>query len=208
MGTSSSERVIASSPASVESPLLAARDDAGLGIARRRRVDAVVALNVQRPAPARGRQRRVALGAATAVADGPAEPPVGPLSPSSTAHALATVSGAAARGEFWRLAAEAGVRRRVAPHKLRHAQALELARESVPLNIVSAPARPCQSRHHLDPPPRDPSEEIINAVRTRCPPIMSASAVDRVCTNLDSGSVNMRFRSALRNARRSGARPG
>jgi integrase len=38
-------------------------------------------------------------------------------------------SGAAVRGEFRRLAAEAGVRRRFAPHQLRHAHALELARE-------------------------------------------------------------------------------
>jgi site-specific recombinase XerD len=45
-------------------------------------------------------------------------------------------SGAAVRGEFRRLAAEAGVRRRFAPHQLRHAHALELAREGVPLNII------------------------------------------------------------------------
>jgi integrase len=40
-----------------------------------------------------------------------------------------------AGGEFRRLAAEAGVRRRFAPHRLR-AHALELAREGVPLNII------------------------------------------------------------------------
>jgi site-specific recombinase XerD len=34
------------------------------------------------------------------------------------------------------LAARAGVRRRFAPHQLRHAHALELAREGVPLNII------------------------------------------------------------------------
>jgi site-specific recombinase XerD len=45
-------------------------------------------------------------------------------------------SGAAVRGEFRRLAASAGVRRRFAPHQLRHAHALELAREGVPLNII------------------------------------------------------------------------
>jgi site-specific recombinase XerD len=44
-------------------------------------------------------------------------------------------SGAAVRGEFRRLAVLAGVRRRFAPHQLRHAHALELAREGVPLNI-------------------------------------------------------------------------
>jgi site-specific recombinase XerD len=45
-------------------------------------------------------------------------------------------SGAAVRSEFRRLAARAGVRRRFAPHQLRHAPALELAREGVALNII------------------------------------------------------------------------
>jgi site-specific recombinase XerD len=85
-------------------------------------------------------------------------------------------SGAAVRGEFRRLAAEAGVRRRFAPHQLRHAHALELAREGVPLNIIQR-----QLGHAslgttsiylqgIDP------EEIITAVRTRRAPMMSASA--------------------------------
>src|SRR5918995_891250 len=45
-------------------------------------------------------------------------------------------SGAAVRSEFRRIAVRAGVRRRFAPHQLRHAHALELAREGVPLNII------------------------------------------------------------------------
>jgi len=45
-------------------------------------------------------------------------------------------SGAAVRSEFRRLAVRAGVRRRFAPHQLRYAHALELAREGVPLNII------------------------------------------------------------------------
>src|SRR3954464_6978559 len=45
-------------------------------------------------------------------------------------------SGAAVRSEFRQLAARAGVRRRFAPHQMRHAHALELAREGVPLNII------------------------------------------------------------------------
>jgi site-specific recombinase XerD len=40
------------------------------------------------------------------------------------------------RVEFGRLAACSGFRRRFAPHQLRHAHALELAREGVPLNII------------------------------------------------------------------------
>jgi site-specific recombinase XerD len=85
-------------------------------------------------------------------------------------------SGAAVRTEFRRLAARAGLRRRFAPHQLRHAHALELAREGVPLNII-----PRQLGHAnlgttsiylqgIDP------EEIITAVRTRRAPMMSASA--------------------------------
>jgi integrase/recombinase XerD len=85
-------------------------------------------------------------------------------------------SGAAVRGEFRRLAAQAGVRRRFAPHQLRHPHALELAREGVPLNIIQR-----QLGHAnlgttsiylqgIDP------EEIIMAVRTRRAPMMSASA--------------------------------
>jgi site-specific recombinase XerD len=76
-------------------------------------------------------------------------------------------SAAAVRSELRRLAAHAGVRRRFAPHQLRHAHALELAREGVPLNIIQR-----QLGHTnlgttsiylqgIDP------EEIITAVRTR-----------------------------------------
>ena len=85
-------------------------------------------------------------------------------------------SSAAVRSELRRLAAQAGVRRRFAPHHLRHAHALELAREGVPLNIIQR-----QLGHAnlgttsiylqgIDP------EEIIAAVRARRPPMMSASA--------------------------------
>ena len=85
-------------------------------------------------------------------------------------------SRAAVRSELRRLAARAGVRRRFAPHQLRHAHALELAREGVPLNIIQR-----QLGHAnlgttsiylqgIDP------EEIITAVRTRRAPMMSASA--------------------------------
>ena len=40
------------------------------------------------------------------------------------------------RVEFRRLAGQAGIRRRFAPHQLRHAHAVELAREGVPLNVI------------------------------------------------------------------------
>ena len=45
-------------------------------------------------------------------------------------------SSAAVRLELHRLASEASVRQRFAPHQLRHAHALELAREDVALNII------------------------------------------------------------------------
>jgi site-specific recombinase XerD len=45
-------------------------------------------------------------------------------------------SSAAARPELRRVAAAAGVRRRFAPHQLRHAHAVEMAREGVPLIVV------------------------------------------------------------------------
>jgi site-specific recombinase XerD len=81
-------------------------------------------------------------------------------------------SSANVRVEFRRLAAQAGIRRRFAPHQLRHAHALEL----VPLNLIQR-----QLGHAnlgttsiylqgIDP------EEIIAAVRTRRAPMMSASA--------------------------------
>jgi len=42
----------------------------------------------------------------------------------------------AARAQLRRLAAQAGVRRRFAPHQLRHAHAVELAHEGVALNVI------------------------------------------------------------------------
>jgi site-specific recombinase XerD len=63
--------------------------------------------------------------------------PVGPLlcvinGPTRGRH----WSSAAARADLRRTAAQAGVRRRFAPHQLRHAHAVELARESVPLIVI------------------------------------------------------------------------
>jgi site-specific recombinase XerD len=42
----------------------------------------------------------------------------------------------AARAQLRRVAAKAGVRRRFAPYQLRHADAVELAHEGVPLNVI------------------------------------------------------------------------
>jgi site-specific recombinase XerD len=85
-------------------------------------------------------------------------------------------SGAAVRSELRRLAARAGVGRRFAPHQLRHAHALELAREGVPLNIIQRQLEHANlgtTSIYLQGIDR---EEIIAAVRTRRAPMMSASA--------------------------------
>jgi integrase/recombinase XerD len=50
-------------------------------------------------------------------------------------HARPWTAGAA-RTELRRVAREAGVRRRLAPHQLRHAHAVEMAREGMPLIVI------------------------------------------------------------------------
>jgi site-specific recombinase XerD len=45
-------------------------------------------------------------------------------------------SASAARSELRQVARQAGVRRRFAPHQLRHAHAVEMAREGVPLIVI------------------------------------------------------------------------
>jgi site-specific recombinase XerD len=85
-------------------------------------------------------------------------------------------SATAARRELRRLAAEAGVRRRFAPHQLRHAHAIEMPHEGIPLPIIQRPL----GRAHLGITSIylqgiDPSE-IIDAVRSRRPPTISATA--------------------------------
>ena len=74
------------------------------------------------------------------------------------------------------LAVDAGVRRRFAPHQLRHAHAVELAREGVAVNIIQ------RQLGHTDLGTTstylqgiDPSE-IIDAVRSRRQPTISATA--------------------------------
>ena len=47
-----------------------------------------------------------------------------------------TLDNAAARAQLRRTAVAAGVRRRFAPHQLRHAHAVEMAREGVPLIVI------------------------------------------------------------------------
>jgi site-specific recombinase XerD len=82
----------------------------------------------------------------------------------------------AVRCELRRLAVRAGVRRRFAPHQLRHAHAIELAREGVPLSIIPRQLGDANlgttsiSLQGIDP------EEIIATVHMRRAPMMSATA--------------------------------
>ena len=63
--------------------------------------------------------------------------PVGPLFCILDGRTRGRAWSAGAAHEALRLrAVSAGVRRRFAPHQLRHAHAIELAREGVPLNII------------------------------------------------------------------------
>ncbi len=82
----------------------------------------------------------------------------------------------AVRIQLRRLAAESGIRRRFAPHQLRHAHAVEMAREGVPLNVIQRQLGHANLRvtsiylQGID------SAEIINAVHARRAPLMPASA--------------------------------
>lgn len=82
----------------------------------------------------------------------------------------------AARTQLRRLAEQAGVRRRFAPHQLRHAHAVEMAREGVPLMIIQR-----QLGHAnlgitsiylqgID------NAEVINTVHSRPSPVIPATA--------------------------------
>jgi site-specific recombinase XerD len=83
---------------------------------------------------------------------------------------------ASARRQLGRIAAAAGVRRRFAPHQLRHAHAIEMAHEGVPLVVIQ---RQLGHAHlgvtsiylqGID------NAEIIDAVHARRPPVISATA--------------------------------
>ena len=83
---------------------------------------------------------------------------------------------ASARRQLGRTAAAAGVRRRFAPHQLRHAHAIEMAHEGVPLVVIQ---RQLGHAHlgvtsiylqGID------NAEIIDAVHARRPPVIPATA--------------------------------
>jgi len=85
-------------------------------------------------------------------------------------------SDSAARVELRHLALNAGVRRRFAPHQLRHAHAVELMHEGIPLPLIQR-----QLGHsHLSTTGTYlegiNNQEIISTVHARRPPMMHASA--------------------------------
>ena len=98
-------------------------------------------------------------------------------SASSTARpAVGRGRAAAVRLELHRLPLQAGVRRRFAPHQLRHAHAIELAREGIAPNIIQRQlghANLGTTSIYLQ---GIDTEEIIATVHARRGPMMSATA--------------------------------
>lgn len=85
-------------------------------------------------------------------------------------------SATAARGTLRHLAVSASVRRRFAPYQLRHAHAVEMAREGVPLVVIQRQLRHANlgiTSIYLE---GIDSSEIINAVHHRPAPVLPASA--------------------------------
>jgi site-specific recombinase XerD len=82
----------------------------------------------------------------------------------------------AARKQLRRTAETAGVRRRFAPHQLRHAHAVELAHEGVPLVVIQRQLGHCNLGvtsiylQGID------SSEIIETVHSRPAPVISATS--------------------------------
>ena len=128
----------------------------------RRREVGVDAWAWEQPRPWLATRTQLPIGPLFCIIDGPTRGP--------------PWSSAGVRVEFRRLAAQAGVRRRFAPLQLRHAHAVELAREGVPLNVIQR-----QLVHAnlgtisiylqgID------TEEVIATVHARRAPTMSATA--------------------------------
>jgi site-specific recombinase XerD len=105
-----------------------------------------------------------------------AELPVGPLfcvlaGPTKGRAWSAT----AARQDLRLLARRAGVRRRFAPHQLRHAHAVEMAREGVPINVIQRQLGHCNlgvTSVYLE---GIDNAEIIDIVHSRSAPMIPAS---------------------------------
>jgi hypothetical protein len=100
------------------------------------------------------------------------------------------------------------VRRRFAPHQLRHAHAVEMVREGVPLIRHPAPTRTQQPRHHLRLPPRHRQRRDH---RNRPRPTRTDDPSQRVAPALTARRSRCSSRNALRrgpSCRTAGARRG
>jgi site-specific recombinase XerD len=85
-------------------------------------------------------------------------------------------SSSQARVTLHRVASRAGVRRRFAPHQLRHAHAVEMAREGLPINVIQRQlghANLGVTSIYLQ---GIDSGEIIETIRSRRPPVIPAAA--------------------------------
>ena len=85
-------------------------------------------------------------------------------------------SSSAVRSRLRTLASRAGVRRRFAPHQLRHAHAVEMAREGVPLNVIQRQlghANLGVTSVYLQ---GIDTAEIVETVRARHGPVIPAAA--------------------------------
>ena len=127
--------------------------------------------------PPRDRHGRLGLGPDGSLARGPPRTPGGAavLRDRRADPRAAVVERRRAR-RVRRLAPQAGVRRRFAPHQLRHAHAVELAREGVPLNVIQRQlghANLGTTSIYLQ---GIDTEEIIATVHARRAPMMSATA--------------------------------
>ena len=89
------------------------------------------------------------------------------------------LSASSVRQQLRRTAARAGVRRRFAPHQLRHAHAVEMAREGVPLNVIQRQLGHANlgiTSVYLE---GIDNAEIINTVHARRAPMIPASTALR-----------------------------
>jgi site-specific recombinase XerD len=85
-------------------------------------------------------------------------------------------SSSGARAQLRRVARQSGMRRRFAPHQLRHAHAVEMAREGIPLNIIQRQlghANLAVTSIYLQ---GIDNGEIIDTIRARRAPMLPASA--------------------------------
>ena len=86
------------------------------------------------------------------------------------------MSSGAVRHRLRQLGRQAGVRRRFAPHQLRHAHAVEMAREGVPLNVIQRQlghANLGVTSVYLQ---GIDTAEIVETVRSRRGPVIPAAA--------------------------------